>query len=80
MIGMMQRYIYAQYPKQIAVQFFSGLLHCVADLQELTWIKKQRQMAAQATTHIAAEDTDLLTDANKPKRFRPWTNDVARTC
>jgi len=37
MIGMMQRYIYAQYPRQIAVQLFSGILHCVADLQELTW-------------------------------------------
>jgi hypothetical protein len=71
MIGMMQRYIYAQYPRQIAVQLFSGLLHCVADLQELTWIKKQRQMAAQATVHIAAEDAPILTDANKPKHFKP---------
>lgn len=70
MIGMMQRYIYAQYPRQIAVQLFSGILHCVADLQELTWIKKQRQMATQATAHIApGEDTVLLTDANKPKHF-----------
>ena len=70
MIGMMQRYIYSQYPKQIALQFFSGLLHCVADLQELTWIKKQRQMAAQATAHIAPDDT-LPTAANRPKHFRP---------
>jgi hypothetical protein len=33
-------------------------------------IKKQRQMATQATAHIApGEDTVLLTDANKPKHF-----------
>jgi hypothetical protein len=31
-------------------------------------IKKQRQMAAQATAHIAPDDK-LLTDANKPKHF-----------
>jgi len=70
MIGMMQRYIYAQYPKQIAVKLFSGLLRCVADLQELTWIKKQRQMASQATAQLAEEKV-LLTEANKPMHFNP---------
>jgi len=41
MIGMMRRYIFAQYAHPVAVRLFSGLLHCIADLQELTWIKKQ---------------------------------------
>ena len=50
MIGMMRRYIFAQYAHPVAVRLFSGLLHCIADLQELTWIKKQRQLAAPATT------------------------------
>ena len=68
MISMMRRYIFAQYAHPVAVKLFSGLLHCIADLQELTWIKKQRQMAA--TAQLAAEDTELLTDANKPKHFR----------
>lgn len=70
MIGMMQRYLFAQYPKQIAIKLFSGLLHCVADLQELTWIKKQRQLASQATAQIEEEEV-LLTEANKPKHFNP---------
>jgi len=50
MITMMRRYLYAQYPRQIATKFFSGLLHCIADLNELTFIKRQRQLAGPATT------------------------------
>jgi len=50
MITMMRRYIYGQYPRQIAIKFFSGLLHCIADLNEITFIKKQRQLAGPAAT------------------------------
>jgi hypothetical protein len=39
MISMMRRYIFAQYPHSMAVKLFSGLLHCIADLQELTWCR-----------------------------------------
>ncbi len=67
MIGMMRRYIFAQYPHPMAVKLFSGLLHCIADLQELTWIKKQRQLAGPAS-HIANDK--VLTDANKPTHFK----------
>jgi len=45
MVGMMQRYISAKYPKQISASLFSEVLQCISDLQELTWIKKQRQLA-----------------------------------
>ena len=39
-------------------------------MSDLCRIKKQRQMASQATAHIApGEDSVLLTDANKPTHF-----------
>lgn len=62
MISMMRRYIFAQYAHPVAVKLFSGLLHCIADLQELTWIKKQRQLAAPAS-HIA---NDKIIQDQKP--------------
>lgn len=53
MISMMRRYIFAQYVRPLAVKLFSGLLHCIADLHELTWIKRQRQLAVPATNLVA---------------------------
>ena len=74
MIRMLQRYIYAKYPREIAVQIFAKILNCVVDLQELTWIKKQRAMAADTRQLVNteqhqqnSEEKTLLTDANKPK-------------
>jgi len=52
MIRMLQRYIYAKYPREIAVQIFAKILNCVVDLQELTWIKKQRAMAADTRSLV----------------------------
>lgn len=66
MINMMQRYIFSQYPRPMAVQLFARMLACIADLQELTWIKKQRQLIGASS--IIEEKEELLTDANKPKR------------
>ena len=77
MIRMLQRYIYAKYPREIAVQIFAKILNCVVDLQELTWIKKQRAMAADTRSLVNteqqhqnqnnSEEKTLLTDANRPK-------------
>ena len=55
MIRMLQRYIYAKYPREIAVQIFAKILNCVVDLQELTWIKKQRAMAADTRNLVNTE-------------------------
>jgi len=55
MIRMLQRYIYAKYPREIAVQIFAKILNCVVDLQELTWIKKQRAMAADTRSLVNTE-------------------------
>ena len=68
MISMMRRYIFAQYAHPVAVKLFSGLLHCIADLQELTWIKKQRQLAAPAT-HMAS---DKVMPESKPPPANLW--------
>ena len=77
MIRMLQRYIYAKYPREMAVQIFAKILNCVVDLQELTWIKKQRAMAADTRSLVNteqqhqnqnnSEEKTLLTDANRPK-------------
>lgn len=65
MIRMLQRYIFGKYPRRVAAHLFSKVLHCVTDLQELTWIKKQRQMATD-TNHLIEEQV-MPTAANKPK-------------
>ena len=71
MIRMLQRYIYARYPREMAVQMFAKMLHCVGDLQELTWIKKQRAMATDTRQLVeVSEEKPILTDANKPKSNR----------
>jgi hypothetical protein len=64
MIKMLQRYIYARYPRDLAGKLFSRMLSCVGDLQELTWIKKQRVMAT--ATQAIVEEENILTDANQP--------------
>ena len=71
MISMMRRYIFAQYAHPVAVKLFSGLLHCIADLQELTWIKKQRQLAAPAS-HIANDNQLHSTRASLRSGLRPY--------
>ena len=48
LIGMLQRYLFATYPHEMANTLFSGMMSCVRDLRELCWIKKQRRLA-QAT-------------------------------
>lgn len=65
MIRMLQRYIFGKYPRRMASHLFSKVLHCVTDLQELTWIKKQRQMATD--TNQLIEEQVMPTTANKPK-------------
>ena len=59
MIRMLQRYIFGRYPRKFAVQLFSKILNCVGDLQELTWIKKQRQMmSAPSELNINNQNKD----------------------
>ena len=43
---------------------FGKVLHCVTDLQELTWIKKQRKMATD--TDQIVEEKVMPTNANRP--------------
>ena len=45
MITMLQRYIYATYPKGLAVVVFSRVISCISYLKDLTLIKKRREMA-----------------------------------
>ena len=68
MIRMLQRYVFNTYPRKCAVMLYSKVLNCIGDLQELTWIKKKRQMAANSANLMENEDV-LPTDANKPKNF-----------
>ena len=71
MVRMLQRYIYARFPRQMAVQLFAKVLHCIHDLQELTWIKKQRSMAIDSRSVMEEE---ILTDANKPRNLNQYRN------
>ena len=48
LIGMLQRYLFATYPDDMASTVFSGMMSCMSDLRELCWIKKQRRLT-QAT-------------------------------
>ena len=71
MVRMLQRYVYARFPRQMAVQLFAKVLHCIHDLQELTWIKKQRSMAIDSRSVMEEE---ILTDANKPRNLNQHRN------
>ena len=46
LINMLKRFLYSQYPREVAVKLFANILHCIGDLRELTHIKKQRAMAS----------------------------------
>ena len=65
MISMLQRYVFGKYPRRFAEKMFGKVLHCVTDLQELTWIKKQRKMATD--TDQIVEEKVMPTNANRPK-------------
>jgi hypothetical protein len=62
MLGMMKRYIRAKYPEQTSDSLYSEVLQCISDLQELTWIKKQRQLASSKDSKSLhpPEPTNLL--------------------
>jgi hypothetical protein len=45
MINMLKRFIFSQYPRAMAVHVFSSVLGSMADLRELTHIKRQRALA-----------------------------------
>lgn len=63
MITMLQRYIYATYPKELAVILFSRVISCIGYLQDLTLIKKKRELA----TNNFIQDQIFEADAdNKP--------------
>ena len=67
MIRMLQRYVFGKYPRKMAVNLFSKVLSCVTDLQELTWIKKQRALATD--TNRLVEEKVMPTMANRPKNI-----------
>lgn len=71
MIGMMQRYISAKYPQPTSSKIFSGVLKCIAELHELTWIKKQRQLASHASAKVSEDCSLLTTEPNKSLHFSP---------
>ena len=44
-VGMLQRYLHANFPRAKADNFQRSLLQCLKDLRELTTIKKRRELA-----------------------------------
>lgn len=47
-INMLKRFVFSQFRRDVAVSIFSNLLSTIADLNELTIIKRQRMLAAPA--------------------------------
>ena len=45
MVGMLQGYLYANFPRAKADNVQRNLLSCLQDLRELTTIKKRRELA-----------------------------------
>jgi len=50
LIGLLERYLFAMFPNDIANGIFSAIMNCIGDLRELTLIKKKRQLSAPITT------------------------------
>ena len=46
LIGLLERYLFAMFDREIARGIFSAIMKCVEDLKELTMIKKRRQISA----------------------------------
>ena len=57
-IRMLQRYVFGKYPRNYAIHLFAKVLHCISDLQELTAIKKQRQMSADPKKLVEQNKTN----------------------
>jgi len=63
MINMMERYISVKYPKEVFPHLLPEVFNCIGNLQELTWIKKQRQLAS----HTQAKAVYEPSNASKSK-------------
>jgi len=49
MVNMLRRFLMAAYPREVALAVLGNLLSAVADLRELTEIKRRRSLAAPVT-------------------------------
>ncbi len=49
MVTMLRRLVFARHPRRVAVTIFADLLACIADLRELTAIKRKRSLAKPVT-------------------------------
>ena len=54
LVNMVRRFIFAQYPRPMAVTVFGNVLASIADIRELSSIKRHRQLAV-AKSKAAAE-------------------------
>ena len=58
LVNMVRRFIFAQYPRPMAVTVFGNVLASIADVRELSSIKRHRQLAvANARAAAAAQET-----------------------
>ncbi len=49
LVTMLRRFVFSQFPRRAAVTVFAELLACIADLRELTAIKRRRALARPVT-------------------------------
>ena len=59
LILMLQRYLSATYPPEMATSLFGSMMNCIADLRELTWIKKQRRLALGQGSNTPSPPTNM---------------------
>ncbi len=50
LVNMVRRFVFAQYPRPMAVTVFGNILASLADLRELTNIKKTRPLASSSSS------------------------------
>ena len=55
LINMLKRYVFSEFSRPVAVNVFSALLRCIADLREISHIKKQRSLAKPVAESAAAQ-------------------------
>ena len=54
-MNMVRRFIFAQYPRPMAVTVFGNVLASIADVREISEIKKHRTMAQSKAAAAAQE-------------------------
>ena len=58
LVNMVRRFIFAKYPRPMAVTVFGNVLASMADVRELSSIKRHRQLAvANAKAAAAAQES-----------------------